>query len=112
MKNSSGEIRREKSTVFFLIRLSYLLVVLFISRLSYHGTAESLTGDPDKVRLDTPVRASMTLNTPMTWLANIPAFDQLTLALSGEYLSNHSNIPNYDYDNIRWQALFRKRFEF
>lgn len=81
-------------------------------RLSYHGTAESLTGDPDKVRLDTPVRASMTLSTPMTWLANIPAFDQLTLALSGEYLSNHSNIPNYDYDNIRWQALFRKRFEF
>lgn len=94
-------------------------------RTSYKGSAESVTGDPRKVRLDTPVRVSITLETPIAWFvdamaigagnktaANLPGFKNFTLALSGEYLSNHSNIPNYDYNNIRWQALLRKRFEF
>ncbi|MDF1762314.1 MAG: hypothetical protein P1U57_02795 [Oleibacter sp.] len=97
-------------------------------RLSYLGTSESITGDTSKVRLDTPVRVSVTLTTPVAWFVNfvsygfrerqvkttsdIAALKNFTFSLSGEYLSNHSNIPNYDYDNVRWQALFSKRFEF
>lgn len=94
-------------------------------RLTYAGTDEVVSGNPNLERKDTPVRISSTFTTPVGWffdaaglksdgksISKAKAFDNFTLALSGEYQSNHSDIPNFDSNNVRWQAMFRKRFEF
>lgn len=94
-------------------------------RLTYVGTDEFVSGNPSLERKDTPVRLSSTFTTPVGWfldavglesdgkpISKSQAFNNFTLALSGEYQSNHSDIPNFDSNNVRWQAMFRKRFEF
>ena len=93
--------------------------------LTYAATDEFVTGDPTQERQDTPVQVMTTFTTPVGWFFDVAgltadnkpisksnAFKNFTLALSGEYQSNHSDIPNFDSNNVRWQAMFRKRFEF
>jgi hypothetical protein len=93
--------------------------------LTYAATDEFVTGDPTQERQDTPVQVMTTFTTPVGWFFDVVgltsdnkpisksnAFKNFTLALSGEYQSNHSDIPNFDSNNVRWQAMFRKRFEF
>lgn len=94
-------------------------------RLTYAGTDVFVTGDPTQERRDIPAQAITTFTTPVGWFFDIvgiehngqplsksDAFTNFTLALSAEYKSNHSDISNFDSNNVRSQAMLRKRFDF
>ncbi|MBP5857211.1 tetratricopeptide repeat protein [Marivibrio halodurans] len=93
----------------------------------YHAADPLITpGNTSKRRREHPLRLRMTYGLPATVLLEKLGYsvrdettgavddilDDLTASASAEYLSQQSNIRNYDYDNLRGQVLLTKRFEF
>lgn len=74
----------------------------------------------NKQRSDRDLTLSVTYGLPLLTVIHLvdeevtlPAgWDDFDLALSGTYTRQHSNIPNFDYHNLRGQVLLSKRWTF
>ena len=94
----------------------FLQLTLTVGRRDYDGPEVFVS--PFQTRTDQYGRARLTYGLPLTYLigavgGSAPTYlDGINVLPAVEYYKQSSNLPNFDYDNIKVSLMLSKRFDF
>ena len=94
----------------------FVQLTLTAGRRDYDGPEGFVT--PTQTRTDQYGRARVTYGLPLSYLigavgGNTPSYlEDINVLPAVEYFKQSSNLPNFDYDNIKVSLMLSKRFDF